>query len=212
VDLYHLYLIVNWGLCHYYPLWFEIRANSSYISGPSHVLKEIQIIRSLKSKDLKSKQVREIAVKFTEKGAWQGHSEIVLTALLTSKDKEDRRFAIKKILEIRKGQLLGDTSVRYFFVPTLNWQAADLKNLISWKDAYEPVLTCPMPEVELWQLLDLACSTRRSRSTGQSPRPLIELAKIYFHKKFQLKQTNGFRVMAFQSLAENNHTWHLVLP
>jgi hypothetical protein len=43
-------------------------------------------------------------------------------------------------------------------------------------------------------------------------RSQIKLVKIYFHKKFQLKRTNGFRVMAFQSLAQNRHIWHLVLP
>jgi hypothetical protein len=32
-----------------------------------------------------------------------------------------------------------------------------------------------------------------------SGKSLIELAKICFHKKFQLKRTNGFRVMAFQN-------------
>jgi hypothetical protein len=36
--------------------------------------------------------------------------------------------------------------------------------------------------------------------------------QIIFFFKFQLKQTNGFRVMAFQSLAQNKHIWHFALP
>jgi hypothetical protein len=44
-----------------------------------------------------------------------------------------------------------------------------------------------------------------------SGRYQMKLVKIYFHKKFQLKETNSLRVMAFQSLAQNGHIWHLVL-
>jgi hypothetical protein len=35
----------------------------------------------------------------------------------------------------------------------------------------------------------------------------IELIKIGPHAKFQLKRTNGVRVMAFQSFAKNGYVW-----
>jgi hypothetical protein len=45
-----------------------------------------------------------------------------------------------------------------------------------------------------------------------SGRSQIKLVKIHFLKRFQFKRMNGFRVMAFQSLAHDKHIWYLDLP
>ena len=84
----------------YFPMWFFIKSQPRFTSGPHHILKEVGIIREMKGKDEKCKLVRSICEKFVGKGAWQAHSEPLLLSLLSSDDIEDRRFAISKILDI----------------------------------------------------------------------------------------------------------------
>ena len=79
-------------------------------------------------------------------GAYSAHSENLLTTLICSDNKEDREFAVDKIMQIRGGAELGDKSVRLGRNPTINLQATDLTNLIDWRKEklYEPVFTCEM--------------------------------------------------------------------
>ena len=99
-DFRNLRAIVTYIVCDYYPMWFEIKADSSLIAGPRHKLKEIDLISKMKGRDEKSKQVKEIAKKFVQKGAWHAHSEHILLALLSSQNEDDRRFAVEKITAI----------------------------------------------------------------------------------------------------------------
>ena len=137
----------------YFPLWFEIKADSSIIAGPRHKLREIEIIRQMKGKDAKSRKIKEIAMKFGEKGAWHAHSEHVLLALLCSDDEEDRHFAITKIAAIRNGENYGDSSVRPFSTPRLNWNARSIRDIQDWTDATEPLVTTSISTNDLRKYL-----------------------------------------------------------
>ena len=128
-DRKNLRTIVEFEVVFYFPMFFEIKANSSIIAGPHHKLKEIQILQTMKGKDARSKKVKDIAMKFAEKGAWHAHPEHVLLSLLSSADEEDRHFAITKIASIRNGANLGDSSVRPFAPPKLNWHADSIRNI-----------------------------------------------------------------------------------
>ena len=65
----NLRAIVTYIICDYHYMWFEIKADSSLISGSRYKLKEIALISKMKGRDEKSKQVKEIAKKFVQKGA-----------------------------------------------------------------------------------------------------------------------------------------------
>ena len=122
-DLKKLWAIVFYTSNFYFPMWFEVKADSSIVKGPYHKLREIQLLQKMKGKDEWSRKVKEIAMKFIEKGAWHAHSEHLLVSLLSSDDESDRRFAIDKIVSLRNGREFGDTSVRPFSAPKLNWNA-----------------------------------------------------------------------------------------
>ena len=104
------------------------------------------------------KKVVDIVKPTVQRGAWYAHSESVLQAMLCSKLEEERRFAVKKILNIR-GQgddetQVGDNRVRYRITPDINWKATKLANLIEWKEGTtEPVLTCHLTTKQVKQFV-----------------------------------------------------------
>ena len=86
-----------------------------------------------------------------ESTAWFAHPENILLSLLASKEETERRFAIRVILDkVRKGEK-GDSSVRTFKVPTINWKAFKLNDMIYWDQTAitEPVVTTHMSSEEL---------------------------------------------------------------
>ena len=148
-----LRLIVEFLVQVYFFMWFEIKTDSSIISGPYHKLKEVKLIQGMKEEDDDSKLVKDIAKKFMEKGAWHAHSEHVLVSLLSSEEESDRHFAISKSTEIRNGSDYGDKSVRPFTAPKLNWNATSIRNLQDWQNATEPLITTSIPTNELTRFL-----------------------------------------------------------
>ena len=69
--------------------------------------------------------------------------------MLCSKEKGGKKFAIKNILSIRGGQKMGDSSLRPRVLPYLNILATSLEDLISWKEAREPVIACKLTKAKL---------------------------------------------------------------
>ena len=96
-SLLHFHAIVTLIISLYFPLWFDIKAESSLLSGPCHILKEVDIVRQMKGKDAISKKIKSIAMTFIKKVAWSAHSEPLFLSMLGSSKVEDRRFAISKI-------------------------------------------------------------------------------------------------------------------
>ena len=72
--------------------------------------------------------------------------------------KRPGRFAVNTIKKLRAGAVQGDSSVRDFHVPKLNFKADSLYNLIDWSGdetvLHEPVLTCGVRTDQLEQYLD----------------------------------------------------------
>ena len=79
--------------------------------------------------------------------------EHVLLSLLCSAEEEDRHFALTKIASIRKGNNLGDSSVRPFAPPKLNWNATSIRNIQDWSSATEPLITASIPSTDLSKFL-----------------------------------------------------------
>ena len=124
-----LRVIVQFLVNFYFHLWFEVKIDSSFIAGPYHKLREIQLIQRMKGKDEKSRKMRDIAKKFIEKGAWHAHSELIISSLVCSEEELDRQFGVSKILSLRDGQEFGSTSVRPFIPPKLNWDARSIRDI-----------------------------------------------------------------------------------
>ena len=167
-DLENLEMVVEWLVGCYYPMWFKIKINHHWLNGPYHVLHQLSLLR----------QQREVVQHFTveaiQRGSWFAHSEMVLQSLLCSEEEGDKRFAVNKIIEIRKqetgkiqqegelkkritgkrGKKPSDLikTIRARKTPEVNLEATSLINLISWdNDVHEPVLTMNLTEEELRQ-------------------------------------------------------------
>ena len=64
--------------------------------------------------------------------------------MLCSNKKEERVFAVDKILKIRGKNALGNTKPRPRKTPEIFSDGVDLTGLISWDNANEPLMTCSL--------------------------------------------------------------------
>ena len=191
-DLKKFRVIVQYMARFYFPMWFEIKADSSIIRGPYHKLKEIQLLQKMKGTDKLSKTVKQIAQKFIEKGAWHAHSEHLLVSLLSSDDESDRRFAIDKIISLRNGEEYGDKSVRPFSAPKLNWEAQSIREIQDWSDVTEPFITTSILTQELNQFITTPLTLPKLPSHTQScERAVKEVSRASKHV-FGAERRDGF--------------------
>ena len=143
----NLKLLVEFIVGVYSPLWFEIKVKHSWIDGPYHILKQLQLVK------LQPKKVQDIVLPYLDSSAWNAHSENLLQTLLCSSDSGDRRFAVDTICKLRGSSEFGDISVRERINPKLNRYATKLVDLIDWSyDIHEPLLTCSMSKNDLSKL------------------------------------------------------------
>ena len=145
-----LEMIVTFVVSVYFPMWFNIKVKHSWLEGPRHILTQLSLIH------LQSIKVQRIVMPYARSTAWFSHSEAVLQTMLCSSEQEDRVWAVEKILQIRGKNPLGSTKPRARRLPKLNVKAKDLKSLISWTKAHEPLLTCNMNKEELKELKNIA--------------------------------------------------------
>lgn len=111
------------------------------------MLHELELFR------LQSPRVQELLTPTLRRSAWNAHSESVLITMLCSDRVEEREFAVTLILKLRGERLEGDLRPRARKHPELQLDANKLENLINWKDAKEPVMTCKMSKTELLELM-----------------------------------------------------------
>lgn len=139
-NLSNLKLIVEFIIGVYYPMWFNAKVKHSFIHGPRHVLKQLELVR------IQNKKVRAIVSPHVARSAWYSHSEAVLQTLIASDLKEEREFAVEIIIKLREGSDTGDLSIRSrVHGEAFNPEAKKLTELCSWEtNVFEPVLTCPL--------------------------------------------------------------------
>ena len=191
-DAKNLRAIVTFIVSHYFPMWFDIKAEHLLMSGPRHILKEVDIVRQLKRKDATSKEIKKIGMHFIEKGAWSAHSEPLLLSLLSSNDIEDRRFGISKILEIRGGAEYGTTSLRQVWTPKLNWEAKSLQNLQAWENSTESNITCAISSIELWKFLETPLDLGKIPCHAQSCERCVKEVTIASAAVFGAERRDGY--------------------
>ena len=135
--------IVTYLVSVYVHMFFLIKVKHSWLEGPRHVLHELSLFR------LQAPQVQKLLKPTLLRSAWHSHSESVLKTMISSEDKEEREFAVKTILKLRGRKKEGDLSPRARKHPELNLEAPNLQEMISWKGAMKPVLTCKLSREEL---------------------------------------------------------------
>ena len=121
-------------------MWFEAKVKNSFLDGPRHVLKQLELIR------LQNCKVHNIVAETVARGAWYSHSEAVLQTLLCSTDPDKQKFAVEKIIKIRNGKDKGDLSNRpRVHLKTFNPKAKKLIELCSWdSNVFENVFSCSL--------------------------------------------------------------------
>ena len=141
--------IVTYIVSVYCPMWFNLKVKHSWLEGPRHILTELSLFK------LQSKEVQDIITPTLRRSAWNSHSESVLQTMICSDSKDERDYAVKTILKIRGKNILGNRKPRPRKLPMLNLDATCLQDLISWKQAKEPVLTCGINKVELQKFIEV---------------------------------------------------------
>ena len=141
----NLKLLVEFIIGVYFPMWFEAKVKHSFINGPLHVLRQLELVRQQK------KKVQELVAPTVARSAWYSHSEAVLQTMLCSEDENERGFAVDMIVKLRKGNDQGDLGNRArIHIDFFNNSAEKLVELCSWdSNVYEPVLTCYMTVAEI---------------------------------------------------------------
>ncbi|XP_065674109.1 uncharacterized protein LOC136091053 [Hydra vulgaris] len=138
----------NLELIVYFPVWFQIKVKHSWIEGPRHILNQLTQIK------LQDENTQMIIEKYVRSSAWNSHFKILLQTLLCSENKIEREFAVNNILENIKNIEMGNLASRTCKLPYLNFDATKLTELITWEEAYEPILTSQMNISELEMIVD----------------------------------------------------------
>ena len=113
-DLKTLKILVTFCLQFYFKLYFDIKVKHRLTDAPYHIFSSLRILKT------QPKKVQDIVSFYIRKSAWYAHPENLLLSLLSSKDKDDRVFAVHQILKLRKGSDEGDMSLRPRKTPVIN--------------------------------------------------------------------------------------------
>ena len=168
--------LVRFCLEMYFKLYFDIKVKHFIVDAPTHIVTELRLLRK------QPKKVRDILTVYVKSGAWYAHSECILLSLLSSSDKEERKFAVEKILKLRGSSQLGDMSVRPRRHPKLNMSATSLTKLISWTqgEVYEPVYTCSLSNDIIKSFVDNPFNPPPFTSHTQSTERAVKQVKSKF--------------------------------
>ena len=147
----------------------------------------MQIVR-----DVMPKEVRDVVQPRVQDGAWFAHSEHLLLHLLASDNEEERRFAVKKILEIRGDSEFGDKSLRTFKVPSLNWSAKKIEDMISWEGATESILTANFSRDQIRSYLDTPFTMENIPCHTQSVERMVKEVSAASSQVYGLLRRDAF--------------------
>ena len=126
-------------------MWFTIKRLGRLQDSAQVLFKQIQLIKLLKE------PIADIVKKNVERNAYSAQSETLLLCMLCDTDPIARCLAVNRILSLRQGSEIGDTSVRLFTVPQLVLDCEHYYDMIDWdkEDIFEPVLTSSLSLAEL---------------------------------------------------------------
>ena len=185
----NLRLLTEYIVGVYYPTWFMYKVRNDWIEGAKICFEQLQLTLQ------QDKQVIQIVFPRLESSAWWAHSEMLLQTLLCSKDEADRKFAVEKILEVRKvddGNLA--ETVRTRNKVSLNPDATQLRELIVWEDNVitEPVLTLNITEEQLRGFESTPMSVPHIPVHGQSMERCVKEVTAAAEAVFGYERRDGY--------------------
>lgn len=170
----------------YYPCWFLAKVKHSWLEGPRHLLTQLRLIRQ------QPEVVQDAVMQTVRSAAWHSHSECVLQTMLASQDREERAFAVKKILELRGESQVGDLTCRVRRLPKLNVDATSLSDLIEWDEAHEPVVTCRIVSEDLQKVTETPLQVPYLPVHTQSVERCVKLVTTAASSVYGHERRDGF--------------------
>ena len=165
--------IVHFIVTNYAPMWFTIKGKPSLIYGPRHYFRQIQLIKVL------PKKVKEIVMENINRSAFHCHPENLLLSMLADDNIEMRVKAVEVIIKLRTTSEhpdKGNTSVRKFVVPDLNYNCKTYCDMIDFKKEiiYEPNLTADLTISELENIKLEKLSVKKFSNNNQGIERLVK--------------------------------------
>ena len=144
----NLKVLTHFCVTNYGPLWFSIKCEPLYKDGPAHVLESVKRVQLL------SQPVKDIVIPVIQRNAFNAHPENIILAMLADTDPKVRERAVVKIKEIRNGAPFGNTNVRQFQPPKLNFDANEYYDLVDGNSNWtEPIIVAEMGSIQLERIL-----------------------------------------------------------
>ena len=81
-NLNNLKMIVEFIVGVYYPVWFDVKVRNSFVNGPRHLLKQLELVR------MQKKKVQQLVAPYIARSAWYSQGKAVLQTLLCSQEKK----------------------------------------------------------------------------------------------------------------------------
>ena len=116
--------VVTYIVVSYSVMWFEWKCAPDMKDAPKHVFKQVQLLQYLPESTV------DVVKPFVK--SWFCHPESLQIAGLSDDNPDARSFIVDKILDLRDGSDVGDTSKRIYKAPPLNFNATSYLDLIDW--------------------------------------------------------------------------------
>jgi hypothetical protein len=143
----------------YANIWFQLKCNPKCQDAPRIMFQAMKLYLALPQED------KNVVLPIFENGAYYFHSENLLLSMLNDPDKDVRKLAVEKILQIRRNPTIqkkprrgkgSDKMVRIFNKPKPVYGADKYYEAINWdiEDKFEPPLVREFSESQLLAIID----------------------------------------------------------
>ncbi|XP_060801595.1 uncharacterized protein LOC132902031 [Amyelois transitella] len=148
----NLVILATFVMRVYGPMWFTIKCNPSCTNGAKHLWQTIALSRYLNA------PLKKILDKVIQRNGYFGHPENILIAMLGDNREIIRKLAYQRILKAGAEKTL---RLRTFKVPSLNFDAKDYTDLITWQDCKitDPPLTSNLSDEALKEIVKSGLTT-----------------------------------------------------
>ena len=145
-----LKIVVKYIVQVYSVMWFLIKRQSKFTSGPTHLLNLLSLVKT------QSLEIQGVVKPSIQRNASLAHPSIMLCSMLESTDVTIRCKAVQIIQRVRKNlpkvsKMKILKGVRKFSIPPLNWNASDWTEIIDWDTVkvYEPSILVKLESEQL---------------------------------------------------------------
>jgi len=142
----NLFILAEFVMKVYAPMWFQIKIHHSCKDGAKHVFDTITKSRYL------SDELKNVIDPVIQRNSYFGHPENILLTMITDDRKFVRELGLRRILIARKKN---SRNIRKFAIPNFNFEATEYYEMIDWQnwDQTEPPITKGISEETLKQMV-----------------------------------------------------------